>query len=601
MAGVNDFHNQASAHKNEAIQGHVPGNNITDTLNHLGENPKPNEQKDGNTVFQGKNDADWNHQQDIHKDKSSYTDHETNSGNQNTDWKSAHKGADGSKEMAEINKDNQFSNEEDTRVDSTGKDKVDVEESKGSDDHRFVSDKPGTENDSSLVWDEDNQQKKQKEEFQGNGVYDLHEENASERNVKVNIDGDQGRKAFEQDMKDFDNFFNNDEGWKASMQDPRVLGKRDAEIQRRQSLAELPIINDPKWQKEHGGHLDDGSHEWQRRQSLAELPSSDEWWEKQDSFDEKVRRGESDLYKDYFNEWKDQHDAYLEDKANEHSKNKYGEWQGRVRRGESDLYKDYFNEWKDQHDAYLEDKANEHSKNKYGEWQGKARRDVEHNTDLYKDYFNEWKDQHDAYLEDKANEHSKNKYGEWQGKRDVEHHTDLYKDYFNEWKDQHDAYLEDKANEHSKNKYGEWQGKARRDFQTDDDKIRQEKQDKQRKKLYHDDNGRLAPLDLAAAPELAGRNAAPVIAVGAAMGAAAAAASDNADARIGSNPRIDSLALAILVSTAVVAGLSVAVLLKGRVARCLQRRRERRAREGYMREIEGFHNVDMSQNGGSRV
>lgn len=221
-ADVNDYHHQSGESEKQGIQGHIPGNNITDTLDHLGDKPSADEHKDGNTVFQGKGETQTDYQHDIHKDNSTFTDHELSTGEGDLDWKSAFKGPDGSKEMAEIDKDGQFKSEEDTRVDAQGKNQVAVQEATGSDDHRFVSDKPGTVDDSSLVWDEDWRSKTQKEEFSGQGVYDLHEESSSAHQVQAKVDGDQGWKDFEQDMRDFDDvFFDENAAWKEKMKDPR--------------------------------------------------------------------------------------------------------------------------------------------------------------------------------------------------------------------------------------------------------------------------------------------------------------------------------------------------------------------------------------------
>lgn len=124
--------------------------------------------------------------------------------------------------MSEIDKDGHYKDESDTRVDDQGKDKVETEQFNGSNDHRFMSDKPGTKDDSQLVWDEDWTQSKQKEEFEGKGVYDLHEETSQGHTVQAKVDGDQGWKEFEDDMDDFDDtFFTQDADWKNKMQDPR--------------------------------------------------------------------------------------------------------------------------------------------------------------------------------------------------------------------------------------------------------------------------------------------------------------------------------------------------------------------------------------------
>ena len=232
---------------------------MTEALNHLGQHPQPNEHKDSNTAFQGQSNANMTHTHDIHKDKTTFTDHEDNAGDMDEDWKSAYKGPDGSKEMSEIDKDGQFKDTSDTKVDAQGKDKLDSEEWRGSNDHRFMSDKPGTKVDSSLVWDEDQERKKQREEFQGKGVYDLHEETSSHDSVKAKVDGDQGWAGFEQSMNDFDNFFNGDREWTKKMQDPH--GKREenaitetAEAAQTADAAEIA--------QEAGHHKGDGKAPW---------------------------------------------------------------------------------------------------------------------------------------------------------------------------------------------------------------------------------------------------------------------------------------------------------------------------------------------------
>lgn len=225
---MNDYHNKASSSQKEAIQGHIPGTNVTATLDNLGSNPPPNEHKDGNTAFQGQNQAEIEVQHDNHKDNSTFTDHTKTNADGSADWRSASKGPDGSKAMAEVNKTFHGQGESDTRVDKQGRDKLDTAESQGSDDHRFMSDKPGTKDDSSLVWDEDWQASQRKEEFAGKSVYDLHEESNSERKVQAKVEGDQGWGESEKGMGEFDAWFEEEKGWKEKLRDPRAGASTEA-------------------------------------------------------------------------------------------------------------------------------------------------------------------------------------------------------------------------------------------------------------------------------------------------------------------------------------------------------------------------------------
>lgn len=177
------------------------------------------------------------------------------------DYKSAHKGPDGRKDMAEVSQDGQFRDESDTKVDAQGKDHVDVQTWRGSNDHRFLSDKPGTADDGALTWDEDWARKDQKAEFQGPGVYDLHEESDASSTVRAKVDGDQGWTQFEQDMDYFDALFADDAAWKAKMRDSRVAGP----------AARLLRRGDDSDSDSDDGHDDDKPHDHL-------LPESVERW-----------------------------------------------------------------------------------------------------------------------------------------------------------------------------------------------------------------------------------------------------------------------------------------------------------------------------------
>jgi len=239
--GVNDFHHELSNQSKEAIQGKVPGKNVTQTLDNLGANSPPNAKQDGSTAFQGKVDFNMDNKHDIHKDNATYTDHETDDANIDSDWKSSYKGADGSKSMSDIDYDAEYKNADDTKIDASGKDKLNSGEWKESNDHRFKADNPGTKNDGALTWDEDKTGKTQKQEFWGKGVYDLHEVNDETSSVKASVDGDQGWKAFDQSMDDFEDVFFQEGGaaWKEKVKDPSQIGAAQ-QFQKRDVAGEAP-------------------------------------------------------------------------------------------------------------------------------------------------------------------------------------------------------------------------------------------------------------------------------------------------------------------------------------------------------------------------